>query len=101
MNGFVELDRAAAFRDYMLRAMQIADAAVVTLIEIECRFETHPSGTRWYDTRPLLDVREFSGPLVDLHQQHITHGVERQLLIRHPAPDLTHLVRVVRRRSTT
>lgn len=93
-------DRADAFRMHMVRALQIADASAVSLIETECAAEpATESGPTWYDTRPLLDVREYSGELVDLNVQSITYGLERGLLARHPAADRAHLVRVVRRFS--
>ena len=52
-------------------------------------------GRRWYDTRPMLDPREHSGPAIDQAQEVLRYAHERGLISPHP--EHAHLVRPTRR----
>lgn len=74
-------------------AVSIADEAVLILLRSECAFSE--TGTyRWYDTRPMLDEREHSGPNVDQHRQCLEYASLRHLVFADP--DQPHLVRLLR-----
>lgn len=88
-------DRAAAFRDHIVRALRIADEATVELIESEGIQQPSTSAVRWYDTAPLLNANEYPSELLDMHAETIRYGIERRLLERHPST--ADLVRVTRR----
>lgn len=65
------------------RAWRLADAAAISDIESFA----HPvlvDDRRWYDTRVMLDEREYPGELRDLAQLAIEHAVDRKLFERHP-----------------
>jgi hypothetical protein len=75
-------------------AFDIADRAVIADIEGECSAHC-ADGHRWYDLRPMLDLHEHAGPVIDMAQQAVVYALLRGLVVadtKHP-----HLVRVVRR----
>jgi hypothetical protein len=50
-----------------------------------------PEPGRWYDTRPMLDPREHSGPVLDMHAELLQFGQDTGALVRHPSQP--HLLR--------
>ena len=93
-----QADRAAQFREQMVRAVRIANESTLQLIRDDCTLSHEgEDGTLWYDTSPLLDPREYSAPVIDMHRQVLAYGEEQQLFTRHPAADMSHLVRLQRR----
>ena len=74
-------------------AHRLADQHVITVItrkDLACDID----GARWYDTRPMLDEREVSGPLIDQAREVLAYAHERGLISPHP--EQPHLVRVTR-----
>lgn len=96
------VDAGAAFRDHIARALLIADSSVQALVQSECASTTGPDGMRWFDTAPLLDVREYAQASCDVHAHALAYGFERRLLQRHPDADIAlacaHLVRLAQPR---
>jgi hypothetical protein len=77
----------------MLHILQIADRAVVSDIELSATCVPGES-PRWYDTRPMLDDREHSSPIVDMNTQALDYALLRGLIVRHASQ--SHLVRITR-----
>lgn len=76
-------------------AFLIADRAVVCDIESECvRERMGPANAWYYDTRPMLDLREQGPEGVDMARQALAYAAERRLIEPHPLH--THLVRITR-----
>lgn len=73
--------------------LQIADRAVVSDIEL-CAPWVPGEHYRWYDTRPMLDDREYSPPVIDMNAQALDYALMRGLIERHAGEP--HLVRITR-----
>lgn len=84
------VDQIAVLRS----ALAIANRAVVEDIEDECTFHW-AGGHAWYDLTPMTDPREHSPQVCDMATEAIRYGIESGLLVRHPDPELPHLVRIV------
>lgn len=77
---------------HLQRAARIAAEAVITDIEGECPRVRDTSGVLWYDTRPMLDPREHSPEIVDLHTGRLAYALAARVAERHES--MPHLVRV-------
>lgn len=75
-------------------AHQLADRAVICDIESEGHAQTDEHGRRWYDTRPMLDEREFPPDFVEMNRQALLYAHERGLVTTHPQQ--AHLVRLTK-----
>lgn len=74
------------------RAYQIADAAAVADIEDNCPSARDGSGLLWYDTRPMLDSREYSPECIDMNRAALDHAAERGLIVRRLSePHMVHI----------
>ncbi len=81
-----QLDTTAA-------AYALADRAVISDIECNCIGVRQPHDpARWYDTRPLLDPREYPDPLLEMNRQALDYADARGLITRHH--DAAHMVRI-------
>ena len=79
---------------HLLReALAIADRAVLADIECEAVAE-HIEGQRWYDTRPMLDQREYPDDVVEMNRQALDYAHQRGLVSPHP--EQAHLVRITK-----
>ena len=74
-------------------AHRLADQYVIEVITTEGVIED-TAGRRWYDTRPMLDERECSGPSIDKAREVLKYAHERGLISPHPVQE--HLVRITR-----
>ena len=74
-------------------AHRLADQYVIEVITGDGVAEDI-AGRRWYDTRPMLDEREVSGPSIDKARELLAYAHERGLISPHP--EQPHLVRVTR-----
>jgi hypothetical protein len=74
------------------RAYQIADAAAVADIENSCPRIRDDAGLLWYDTRPMLDSREYSPECLDMNRAALDHAAERGLILRRLSePHMVHI----------
>jgi hypothetical protein len=85
---------AVALAELVRRGLLIADAAAVADIETEA-VAVQNVHQRWYDVRPMLDVREHCGELIDLATETLAYAEQRGLIQRHLVE--RHMVRIVRR----
>lgn len=74
-------------------ADRLSDAYVIEVITGNGVPECH-AGRRWFDTRPMLDPREHSGPAIDLCSDALRYAHSRGLISAHPQQP--HLVRIAR-----
>ena len=75
-------------------AHQLADRAVITDIESAAHSQTDDHGRRWYDTRPMLDQREYPDDVVEMNRQALDYAHQRGLVSPHPQH--SYLVRVTK-----
>lgn len=75
------------------RGLLIADRAAVADIESEA-VGVHLYTQRWYDVRPMLDMRERSAACSDMNREALDYALMRGLIVRHHAD--AHLVRITR-----
>ncbi|MCV2365556.1 hypothetical protein LNV23_19070 [Paucibacter sp. DJ1R-11] len=74
------------------RAYQIADQAAVADIEGNCASVRDAAGLLWYDTRPMLDDREYSPECIDMNRASLDHAAERGLIVRRLSePHMVHI----------
>lgn len=73
-------------------AFKLADRYAVSDIETQAVSLRGPDGTRWYDTRVMLDPREHEPRSLDMAQDAIEYAIERELATRHP--EQPHLLRI-------
>jgi hypothetical protein len=77
------------------RVMRLLDQFIISDIEANA---VHVEGLglpgeRWYDVRPMLDLREHCPELVDMAQLGLEQGLRRGVLVS--APSAPHYVRCV------
>ena len=72
--------------------LTIAKRAVVADIETNGVLVATDEPGRWYDTRPMLDLREHSPEMVDMLTEALAFAVDTGLARTHSA--LPHLVRI-------
>ena len=87
--------------DQLLRAQQrIADQEAVSAIETNCIAARQPGDrTRWFDTRSMLDAREFAPQVIDMHLVRLQYAMARGLITPHP--DAPHMVRISHKGRST
>ncbi len=85
-------DWAERFAAADRRAYQIADQAAVADIESNCLSVRDAAGRLWYDTRPMLDSREYSPECIDMNRASLDHAAERGLIERRLSEP--HMVRI-------
>ncbi|MBN8493422.1 MAG: hypothetical protein J0M00_18595 [Burkholderiales bacterium] len=74
-------------------AQRLADAHAIELIRANSVPEQQ-HGRLWFDTRPMLDERERSGPDVDRCSLALQYAHQRGLISPHP--EHAHLVRITK-----
>ena len=80
-------------------AHYLADAWVVSDIETNAVAELDALGRRWYDTRTMLDPREFAPEVLDMHLVRLQYALTRGLVTPHP--DVPHMVRITPKGRST
>lgn len=86
---------AAALGEQARLAHQLADAAAVS--DIECNAVAHhEGGTRWLDTRPMVDPNEQPPECIDMATAALQYARLRGLIQQHPQHQ--HLVRITWKR---
>lgn len=75
------------------QAFDIANRAATQHVAERCHPVRGADGTRWLDTRPMLDPRERSGAGIDLSTSYLHYLLDAGLAKRHPHD--RHLVRLV------
>ena len=87
--------------DELLRAQQrIADQDAVATVETNCIDVRQPHDrTHWYDTRTMLDPREFAPEVLDMHLVRLQYALTRGLVTPHP--DVPHMVRITPKGRST
>lgn len=83
----------AADVDLLREAMDIANRCASQHVAERCHPVRGADGTRWLDTRPMLDPRERSGAGIDLSASYLHYLESAGLAKRHPHE--RHLVRLV------
>ena len=81
------------------QAFALANQYVVTDIECNCVDVVLDGGHRWYDTRPMLDLREHSPTYVDINAEAINFALQVGLAAQHP--QRPYLLRLVHGRHIT
>ena len=64
-------------------AHRLADQYVIEVITSNATHDDRV-GARWYDTGPMLDERECSGPAIDKAREVLSYAYERGLISAHP-----------------
>jgi hypothetical protein len=97
MRATAMVDRARQADRTLELATAIADRAVVSLVESEAVKEER-TGVAFYDTRPLIDQRQWNPQDLKLHADALLYGAMRGLFRHHPQH--LHLVHVQHNANT-
>lgn len=76
-------------------AFRLASRAAISDLETNAVAVDAADGQRWYDTRPMLDLREVPAEFVDMHREALAYMEESGLILADRAAP--HMVRVLRR----